>query len=82
MGDATESLRRERVRELNTQPEITRESLEARHGQVWTLDEFEKEFSMTGFMAPIVVVRRKSDGKVGSLEFTHRPRFYFNFVAD
>jgi hypothetical protein len=29
-----------------------------------------------------VVVKRKSDGKKGSLEFTHSPRVYFNFVED
>jgi hypothetical protein len=32
-----------------------------------------------GFAAPYVVVRRKSDGVKGSLEFTHHPRVYFNF---
>jgi hypothetical protein len=32
-----------------------------------------------GFMAPLVVVRRKHDGKKGSLEFQHSPRFYFGF---
>jgi hypothetical protein len=26
-----------------------------------------------------VVVRRRSDGGKGSLEFQHQPRFYFNF---
>ena len=30
-------------------------------------------------VAPFVVVRRKGDGKKGSLEFQHQPRFYFNF---
>jgi hypothetical protein len=34
------------------------------------------------FLAPLVVVRRKADGVKGSLEFQHRPRLYFNFVAD
>jgi hypothetical protein len=28
------------------------------------------------------VVRRKSDGVKGSLEFQHNPRFYFNFKSD
>jgi hypothetical protein len=82
VNDATETLRRERVRELNSQPETTRESLEARHGQVWTTDEMAQEFSVTGFMAPYVVVSRKTDGQVGSLEFAHSPRFYFNYRAD
>ena len=34
---------------------------------------------MLGFMAPYVVVRRKSDGQRGSLMFQHDPRFYFSF---
>jgi hypothetical protein len=33
-------------------------------------------------MAPFVVVRRKADGRKGSLEFQHHPRFYFNFMPD
>jgi hypothetical protein len=33
-------------------------------------------------MAPFVIVTRKSDGAKGSLEFTHNPRFYFNFAVD
>ncbi len=39
-------------------------------------------YEVIGFMAPFCVVRRKSDGKKGSLEFTHNPRHYFNFVED
>jgi hypothetical protein len=35
-----------------------------------------------GFMAAFVVVTRKADGVKGSMEFTHNPRFYFNFVPD
>jgi hypothetical protein len=37
---------------------------------------------VTGFAAPYVVVTRRADGQGGSLEFQHRPRFYFNFVPD
>ena len=37
---------------------------------------------MHGFLAPFIVVTRKSDGVKGSMEFTHSPRMYFNFVAD
>ena len=36
-------------------------------------------YDVIGFSAPFVVVTRKSDGKRGSLEFTHSPRFYFGF---
>ena len=31
---------------------------------------------------PFVVVRRKSDGVKGSLEFQHNPRYYFSFSPD
>ncbi len=33
-------------------------------------------------LAPYVVVRRKSDGQKGSLEFQHHPRYYFRFQLD
>jgi len=47
-----------------------------------TTDELRAEYEVLGFLAPFVHVRRKSDGVEGSLEFTHSPRFYFNFVED
>ena len=50
--------------------------------QRWTTAQLGEDFEVIGFMAPFVVVRRKSDGKKGSLEFTHSPRVYFNFVED
>jgi hypothetical protein len=78
MPDATEPLRRQRIVEINAQPG-SREALEAQHGQVWSTEELSQDFEVIGFMAPYVVVRRKSDGKKGSLEFQHNPRFYFNF---
>lgn len=55
-------------------------SLEAQHGQVWDTDQLVEDFEAIGFMAPLVVVRRRSDRQKGSLEFQHSPRFYFNFV--
>ena len=48
-------------------------------GKVWTPETLGRDFEVTGFMAPFVVARRRSDNVVGSLEFTHRPRTYFNF---
>jgi hypothetical protein len=38
-----------------------------------------EDFEVLGFLARLVVVRRKSDGAKGSLEFQHWPRFYFGF---
>jgi hypothetical protein len=78
MSDSTESYRRKRIAEINVQPG-SREALEAQHGQVWNTEEMSQEFEAVGFMAPFVVVRRRVDGKKGSLEFQHNPRFYFNF---
>ena len=78
MPDATESARRQRLSEINSQPG-TREALEAQHGQVWDTDELSRDFEAIGFLAPFVVVRRKCDGMKGSLEFQHQPRFYFGF---
>ncbi len=78
MNDPTETIRRERVAEINLQPG-SREALEAQYGQVWNTDQLSEDFEVLGFMAPLVVVRRKSDGRKGSLEFQHSPRIYFNY---
>ena len=79
--DVTEAIRRERQAELNTDAGA-RAELEAKHGKVWNTEELSTEFTASGFMAPYVVVRRKSDGIIGTLEFQHSPRFYFNFQED
>src|SRR5262245_41495852 len=60
MSDATEPYRRQRIVEINAQPG-NREALEAQYGQVWTTEELSQSFEVLGFMAPLVVVRRKSD---------------------
>lgn len=78
MTDPTETIRRERVAEINAVPG-SREALEAQYGQVWSTDQLSDDFEVLGFMAPLVVVRRKSDGRKGSLEFQHSPRLYFSF---
>jgi len=78
MSDPTETIRRQRIVEINAEPG-SREALKEKHGQVWDTGELSQEFDVLGFMAPYVVVTRKSDGQKGSLEFQHDPRFYFNF---
>ena len=80
MIDETEPFRRQRIAEINAEPS-ERVALEAQYGQVWNTEELSRDFEVIGFMAPFVVVRRKSDGQKGSLEFRHSPRFYFNFQA-
>jgi len=78
MSDPTETIRRERVNEINATPG-SREALENQYGQVWNTDQLSEDYEVLGFMAPLVVVRRKSDGRKGSLEFQHSPRIYFNY---
>lgn len=77
----TELIRRALVSAINAEPS-SREALEQEHGRVWDTKELGQEFEVTGFMAPFVVVRRKSDGVAGSLMFQHSPRFYFSFTED
>ena len=58
---------------------IDRKALEARHGKVWSAEELEQEFVVTAFIGSTVVVRRKADDVVGTLEFTRRPHLFYNF---
>jgi len=81
-NDTTENTRRAMVQIINTNPPDERATAEAEYGQVWNTDELGRDFSVLGFMAPFVVVKRKSDGVKGSLMFQHSPRFYFSFTAD
>ena len=78
MKDETEFLRRARAAEINAHHH-GRLVLEAKYGRVWNLDQLTQEFDIEGFRSPLVVVRRRSDGKLGSMEFQHEPRFYFNY---
>jgi hypothetical protein len=82
MTDKTEPYRRARVAELAAQQTDNRAELEARHGQVFSTMELREFYEVTGFMAPYVIVTERSTGKVGSMEFQHEPRYYFNFVED
>jgi hypothetical protein len=78
MIDETESIRKELLVTINYQPD-SREALEVEHGQVWDTRQLGQDFDVLGFAAPLVVVKRKSDGQKGSLFFQHNPRFYFGF---
>jgi len=79
MNDKTEAIRREMVAEINANAG-NRAELEARYGNVWDTEELQEQFDVIGFLAPLVVVRRKNDGVKGTLEFQHSPRLYFNFL--
>jgi len=68
MTDQTETTRRQMVQEINSNSG-SREYLEQQHGQVWDTSELQQEFSVLGFMAPFIIVQRKSDHVKGSLFF-------------
>ena len=75
-----DELRRAMVEGGEPARDLARERMARR--EEWTTDQMTAEFEVEGFAAPFVVVRRKSDGKRGSLEFTHSPRRYFGFRED
>lgn len=79
--EEVEMARRQRAIELNRNPG-SGSQLNARYGRVWSPDDLARDFEVIGFAAPYVVVRRRSDRSLGSLEFQHHPRFYFNFELD
>jgi len=85
MSDPTENTRRNLVGQINTDPRTAeRATLEADHGadNVWDTDEVRETFEVLSFMAPFVVVRRRSDGSKGTLCFRHSPRLYFDFRGE
>lgn len=70
------------IREIMIDSGQPAKDLAATEGPTWDTAALTNDFEVLGFMAPFVVVRRRSDGKRGSLEFTHNPRVYFNWTED
>ena len=64
-----------------TEGNEVRAEFEAKYGKVWNTTELQEDYAVEGFGYGLCVVRRKADGVRGSLDFTHSPRFYYNFVA-
>jgi hypothetical protein len=79
--DTTEEIRRAMQAEINAAA-AERAATETKYGQVWSTQELQEDFDVLGFAAPLVIVRRKSDGIKGSLLFQHSPRYYFGFAAE
>ena len=79
--DTTEEIRRAMQAEINAAA-AERAATETKYGQVWSTQALQEDFSVLGFAAPLVIVRRKSDGIKGSLLFQHSPRYYFSFAAE
>jgi hypothetical protein len=81
MNDPTEGVRRIMTDVINSE-QAQRQELEQKYGTVWNTEELTRDFEVFGFLAPYVAVKRKSDGKKGSLLFQHAPRFYFSFTEN
>ena len=81
MTDPTETIRRTMVQQINSDAG-DRERLEALHGQVWDTAELQQDFEVLSFAAPLIVVREKKSGRMGSVYFQHSPRFYWGFSPD
>ena len=45
----------------------------------WNTQELQEDFEVLGFAYGICVVKRRSDGVKGTLDFDHSPRLYYNF---
>jgi len=82
MSDSTEAIRREMVAQMKANGPVPRHALETVFGKVWDTEQLRAEFNVTGFMAPFVGVRRKSDNQIGTMTFQHHPRLYWGFAAD
>lgn len=78
--DPTEAIRRKAIAERV--PETAAAVADALGEQTWTTDELTRDFEVLAFLAPLVIVRRRSDGVKGTLQFTHMPRRYFGWRAD
>jgi hypothetical protein len=81
LTDPSEPIRRARVAELSAEA-AQRAELEERYGDVWDVEQMRLRYEVIGFAAPLVVVRDRKSGKLGSLEFQGSPRFYFNWQED
>jgi hypothetical protein len=59
---------------------MQKEELENLHGEVLSTPEAVERYEFIAFCSPFVEVKRRTDGRTGTLEFQHSPRFYFRFV--
>lgn len=78
MSDLEVALKRQAMI-LAGEPQRDLEHAEGLGQPTWTTAELQEDFEVLAFEAPFVIARRKLDGKLGSLEFTHSPRVYFGW---
>ena len=61
--------------------QFVKDKLAEAHGEVLTTEEMLDQYEPIQFAAPVVVVRRRSDGQMGSLFFFPAPRYYYGWQA-
>ena len=66
---------------MNENKEQIKAELQAEFSDVYDTTEMQESFKVDSFLAPYVYVERKKDNVKGTLQFTHMPRFYFDFQA-
>lgn len=59
--------------------ELAQDDLEGYTGRTLTTAELLAAYEVIGYAPPFVVVTRKLDGLVGTIEFRHYPRVYFSW---
>lgn len=78
MSDPTEGIRRQMVGQMD----VALEAAIDRGETPMTTEAMRRAYEVVGFLAPFVMVNRKSDGARGTLMFTHNPRWYFGWEAE
>lgn len=76
----TEQLREQIHAEIYRDRRLTHAELRSIYGKnVWTPQEFCKEFAIVGFAPPLAIVRRISDLEQGTVYYQGQPpQFYFD----
>lgn len=69
-------------KEIKMSDTHVRIELEKKHGVVYNTEELQQNYIVHSFLAPFILCTRKSDGVRGTLQFTHDPRFYFDFKPE
>lgn len=80
MYDSTAGIHRHMIE--TGQPHADLADVQEHGEQTWDTQALQRDFEVLNFAAPFVVVRRRSDGVTGSLEFTNVPRRYFAWRQD
>ncbi len=62
-----------------TEKEEVLAQLSERYNDVVDTVQLQEKYEVLSFLAPFVMVKRKDDGVLGTMMFTHMPRFYYNF---